>query len=58
MDFFSALDRTSGTFKNGKWVITKDNAGHIGYNGNKKAWKIGNPTRKASLDRFGNIIDK
>jgi hypothetical protein len=51
-------DKTSGTFSNGKWTITKDNSGHLGYNGNKKAWKIGNPTRKASLDRYGNVISK
>ncbi|MCY7566289.1 hypothetical protein ABEX69_05345 [Bacillus safensis] len=50
--------KTSGTFKNGKWVITKDVANHIGYNGNKKAWKIGNPTRKASLDKYGNVISE
>ncbi|WP_019390746.1 hypothetical protein [Priestia filamentosa] len=50
--------KTSGTFTNGKWKITKDTSGHLGYNGNKKAWKIGNPTRQASLDRSGNIIDK
>ncbi|MFS0878981.1 hypothetical protein [Metabacillus niabensis] len=36
-------DRTSGTFTNGKWVITKDTSGHLGYNGNKKAWKLGTP---------------
>lgn len=52
------VSRTSGTFKNGKWIITKDSAGHIGYNGNKKAWKIGNPKRKGSLDKSGNIIDE
>lgn len=51
-------DRTSGTFTNGKWTITKDNSGHLGYNGNKKAWKIGNPLRQASLDRYGNVISK
>ncbi|KIL48606.1 hypothetical protein KP77_22580 [Jeotgalibacillus alimentarius] len=50
--------KTSGTFTNGKWVITKDTAGHTGYNGSKKAWKIGNPSRKASLDRSGNIVGK
>lgn len=52
------LDKSSGTFKNGNWVITRDTSGHLGYNGNKKAWKIGNPNRKASLDKYGNIIDK
>ncbi|KAA0965424.1 hypothetical protein FQ087_03710 [Sporosarcina sp. ANT_H38] len=51
-------EKSSGTFTSGKWVITKDISGHIGYNGNKKAWKIGNPARKASLDKSGNIIDK
>lgn len=50
--------KSSGTFKNGQWELTKDNSGHLGYNGNKKAWKIGNPARKASLDKAGNIIDK
>jgi hypothetical protein len=41
--------KTNDTFTNGKWTITKDNSGHLGNNGNKKAWKIGNPTRQASL---------
>ncbi|AMM99280.1 hypothetical protein P5485_019185 [Bacillus pumilus] len=50
--------KTSGTFKNGKWIITKDVANHIDYNGNKKAWKIGTPTRKASLDKYGNVISE
>lgn len=50
--------KNSGTFTNGKWTITKDITGHIGYNGNRKAWKIGNPSRKASLDSYGNVIDK
>ncbi|MDL5378435.1 hypothetical protein ACNOIU_16055 (plasmid) [Exiguobacterium mexicanum] len=51
-------NKSSGTFKNGKWVITKDNSGHLGYNGNKKVWKIGNPGRTGSLDSNGYIIDK
>lgn len=52
------LSRTSGTFKNGKWVITKDSAGHIGYDGTKKAWKIGNPKRVGSLNKNGKVIDE
>ncbi|WP_214734339.1 hypothetical protein [Exiguobacterium sp. s154] len=33
-------NKSSGIFTNGKWSITKDDTGHLGYNGNKKAWKI------------------
>lgn len=54
-------NKSSGTFTNGKWIITKDNSGHLGYNGNKKAWKIsksGASKRTGSLDSNGYIIDK
>jgi len=56
------LNKSSGTFKNGDWEIVKDTSGHTGYNGNPKAWKLNNTTKKpprvASLDKYGNIIDK
>jgi len=54
-------NKSSGTFTNGKWSITKDDTGHLGYNGNKKAWKItkkGDSKRTGSLDSNGYIIDK
>lgn len=48
-------------FTNGNWRIEKDTAGHIGYNGEKKVWKVwkkGASKRTASLDKNGNIIDE
>lgn len=51
-------NKSSGTFSNGKWRITRDTTGHLGYDGTKKAWKIGDPTRVGSLNKNGYIIDK
>ena len=47
--------------RNKCWNIKKDEAGHIGYNGEKKAWKVwkkGASKRTASLDKKGNVIDE
>ncbi|MFJ5766787.1 hypothetical protein ACIP9C_15655 [Lysinibacillus sp. NPDC093210] len=52
---------SSPPFTNGKWRLEKDTAGHIGYNGEKKAWKVwkkGASERTASLDKNGNVIDE
>lgn len=58
----SAKETTSSPpFTNGKWRLEKDTAGHIGYNGEKKAWKVwkkGASERTASLDKNGNVIDE
>lgn len=52
------ISKSSGTFTIGKWKIDKDESGHTGYNGNKRAWKVGNTSTKriASLDKYENII--
>ncbi|MCY8590185.1 MULTISPECIES: hypothetical protein [Bacillus] len=53
------VTKNSGTFKNGDWSIVKDTAGHIGYDGSKKKWKLyKGKNRKASLNGSGKIIDK
>jgi len=51
--------KSSGTFKNGEWTIDRDTAGHIGYDGSIKKWKIKkNGNRKGSLNKNGKVIDK
>ena len=48
-------------FTNGNWYLEKDEAGHLGYNGEKKVWKLwkkGEKKRTASLDKHGNVISK
>ncbi|MEZ2661429.1 hypothetical protein [Aneurinibacillus aneurinilyticus] len=56
------LNKSGGTFKNGDWTLEPDNAGHLGYNGEKKVWKLKHPRknnskgRVASLDKYGNVI--
>lgn len=48
------LKKSSGTFKNGEWVIEKDTAGHGG-----RKWKIKKGTKRiGSLDGSGNILSK
>ena len=59
----TAKETTAGApFNYGsKWYLEKDNAGHVGYNGEKKAWKLwkkGASKRTASLDKKGNVIDE
>lgn len=52
---------SNGPFTNGNWHVEKDIAGHLGYNGEKKAWKLwkkGASDRTASLDKNGNVIDE
>lgn len=51
--------KSSGVFKNGEWTIDKDTAGHIGYDGSLKKWKIKkNGKRIGSLNKNGKVIDK
>lgn len=56
------LKKSGGTFQNGDWTLEPDTAGHLGYNGEKKVWKLKNPRknnskgRVASLDKYGNVI--
>ncbi|MED1947050.1 MULTISPECIES: hypothetical protein [Brevibacillus] len=53
------LTKSSGEFKNGKWTVEKDTAGHLGWNGEKKAWKLKKSgDRKASLDKDGVVLGK
>lgn len=48
------LNKSSGTFKNGKWSVDKDTAGHGG-----RAWKLKKDNkRKASLDKNGKVLSK
>lgn len=48
------LNKKSGTFKNGKWSVEKDTAGHGG-----RAWKLKKSgKRKASLDKNGKVLSK
>ena len=48
------LNKNSGTFKNGRHTIEKDNAGHGG-----RKWKLKKDGKRiASLDSEGNIISK
>lgn len=48
------LTKKSGTFKNGKWTVEKDTAGHGG-----RAWKLKKDgKRKASLDKNGKVLSK
>lgn len=52
-------DKSSGEFKYGRWTITKDTAGHIGWNGNPKKWKLNKDgDRQASLDENGVVLGK
>lgn len=48
------LNKKSGTFKNGKWSVEKDTAGHGG-----RAWKLKKSgERIASLDKNGKVLSK
>lgn len=48
------LKKSSGTFKNGKWSVQKDTAGHGG-----RKWKLKKDgKRKASLDKNGKVLSK
>ncbi|RJG20603.1 hypothetical protein [Paenibacillus thiaminolyticus] len=51
--------KSSGEFKYGRWSIEKDTAGHLGYNGKEKKWKLNKSgERKASLDEDGVVLGK
>ncbi|WP_035295375.1 hypothetical protein [Brevibacillus thermoruber] len=51
------LTKNAGEFKYGKWSVEKDTAGHIGWNGNPKKWKLKKDgKRKASLDKDGVVL--
>lgn len=51
--------KNSGSFKNGDWHIEKDNAGHLGYDGSVKKWKLYHGKgRVASLNKYGDVVDK
>lgn len=53
------LTKNSGEFKYGKWTVEKDTAGHIGWNGKPKKWKLKKDgDRKASLDEDGVVLGK
>ena len=46
------LTKNSGTFKNGRWTIDKDTAGH-----SERRWKLKKDgQRKASLDKNGKVV--
>lgn len=48
------LNKQSGTFKNGKWSVEKDTAGHGG-----RAWKLKKDGKRiASLDKNGKVLSK
>lgn len=48
------LTKNSGTFKNGRWTIDKDTAGH-----SERRWKLKKDgQRKASLDKNGKVLSK
>lgn len=48
------LKKASGSFKNGKWSVQKDTAGHGG-----RKWKLKKDgKRKASLDKNGKVLSK
>lgn len=52
------VTKNSGEFKNGEWSIDKDTAGHTGYDGTVKKWKIKkNGNRIGSLNKDGKVID-
>lgn len=48
------MNKNSGSFKNGRWTVEKDTAGHGG-----RKWKIKKgSTRIGSLDGDGKILGK
>lgn len=53
-------NKNSGTFtseKDGRYTIEKDTAGHTGYDGSTKVWKLNlNGKRVASLNKVGKIV--
>lgn len=55
-------DKNSGEFKStedGRFTVEKDTAGHTGYDGTTKMWKLfKNGKRIASLNKWGKVVGK